>query len=82
MDVREIRPAGYVTLTVTVRSRPELVTVQVSVNLPVVALPVDVTEIYYLAEALTLRWQGPYTISNWVALQQMRKIGRQRTGTA
>ena len=43
------------------------------------AVPLDVTEIYPGAESLTLRWQGPYTLTNWVALQQMRKIGRQQT---
>ena len=42
------------------------------------AIPADVTEIYPKAEMLTLRWQGPYTITNWVALQQMRSIGRAR----
>jgi cellulose synthase/poly-beta-1,6-N-acetylglucosamine synthase-like glycosyltransferase len=42
------------------------------------ALPRDVTEIYPLAEGLNLRWQGPYTLTNWVALRQMRRIGRQR----
>ena len=42
------------------------------------AVPADVTEIYPRAEALTLRWQGPYTLTNWVALRQMRRIGRQR----
>ena len=45
-----------------------------------VAIPRDVTDIYPKAEALTLRWQGPYTITNWFALRQMRTIGRQRMG--
>jgi glycosyltransferase involved in cell wall biosynthesis len=40
------------------------------------AVPKDVTDIYSLADGLTLRWQGPYTISNWVALRQMRRIGQ------
>lgn len=44
------------------------------------AIPRDVTDIYPHAEALTLRWQGPYTITNWFALRQMRTIGRQRMG--
>ena len=43
------------------------------------AIPVDVTDIYPKAESLSLRWQGPYTVTNWVALRQMRKIGRQRS---
>lgn len=42
------------------------------------AIPVDVTEIYPKAASLSLRWQGPYTLTNWVALQQMRAIGRAR----
>lgn len=42
------------------------------------AIPRDVTDIYPKAESLTLRWQGPYTITNWFALRQMRSIGRQR----
>ncbi len=42
------------------------------------AVPRDVQEIYSRAEGLTLRWQGPYTLTNWVALQQMRAIGRTR----
>lgn len=46
------------------------------------AIPADVTEIYHSAEALTLRWQGPYTLTNWVALRQMRKIGRRRARLA
>ena len=41
------------------------------------AIPRDVQDIYARAEGLTLRWQGPYTLTNWVALRQMRRIGRQ-----
>jgi glycosyltransferase involved in cell wall biosynthesis len=44
------------------------------------AVPVDVTDVYRRAEGLSLRWQGPYTLTNWVALRQMRHIGRQRSG--
>lgn len=44
------------------------------------AVPADVTEIYSKADSLSLRWQGPYTLTNWVALRQMRKIGRLREG--
>jgi glycosyltransferase involved in cell wall biosynthesis len=43
------------------------------------AVPRDVQDIYPMAERLTLRWQGVYTITNWVALRQMRRIGRTRT---
>ena len=46
------------------------------------AIPADVTDIYPKADSLSLRWQGPYTLTNWVALRQMRKIGRHRTGLA
>jgi glycosyltransferase involved in cell wall biosynthesis len=46
------------------------------------AIPRDVTEIYLRAESLSLRWQGPYTLTNWVALRQMRKIARQRASPA
>ena len=42
------------------------------------AVPADVTEIYPQADNLTLRWQGFYTITNWVALRQMRAIARTR----
>lgn len=42
------------------------------------ALPVDITELYPLADSLSLRWQGIYTITNWVALRSMRSIGRDR----
>ncbi len=42
------------------------------------AVPADVTEVYPGAERLGLRWQGLYTLTNWVALRQMRTIGRQR----
>ena len=48
----------------------------------IAAMPVDIVELYPQAERLPLRWQGLYTITNWVALRQMRKIGRQRTGLA
>lgn len=42
------------------------------------ALPVDITELYPQADRLSLRWQGLYTITNWVALRSMRSIGRNR----
>lgn len=40
------------------------------------ALPIDITELYSKSEALSLRRQGIYTLTNWVALRQMRHIGR------
>ncbi len=39
-------------------------------------LPVDITHTYGQAEQLGLRRNGLYTVSNWVALRQMREIGR------
>lgn len=39
------------------------------------AIPVDATDLYPEAELLSLRWQGLYTLTNWVALKQMRRIG-------
>ena len=39
------------------------------------AMPTDITELYRSATDLRLRWQGLYTLSNWVALRQMRRIG-------
>ena len=44
------------------------------------AIPADVTDVYPKAESLTLRWQGPYTLTNWVALRQLRRGGRQHRG--
>ena len=46
----------------------------------IVAMPIDITELYPKAENLPLRWQGIYTLTNWVALRHMRQIGRQRAG--
>ena len=42
------------------------------------AMPVDITELYAEARKLSVRWQGLYTLTNWVALNQMRSIGRRR----
>ena len=39
------------------------------------ALPSDVTVTYSGVQSLSLRWQGLYTLTNWVALKQMKKIG-------
>lgn len=45
------------------------------------ALPTDITELYPQADRLSLRWQGLYTITNWVALRWMRKLGSSRGTT-
>lgn len=37
------------------------------------ALPVDITETYTDARDLSLSWNGLYSLSNWVALRQMRQ---------
>lgn len=39
------------------------------------AMPVDIRELYAGAEALSLRRDGIYTLTNWVALRQMRRPG-------
>jgi len=44
-------------------------------------MPRDIRDLYPRAEDLPLRWQGIYTLTNWVALRWMRRIGRSR-GTA
>jgi glycosyltransferase involved in cell wall biosynthesis len=38
------------------------------------ALPTDITELYPLSSSLKLRWAGIYTITNWIALQEMRRF--------
>jgi glycosyltransferase involved in cell wall biosynthesis len=43
------------------------------------AMPEDITELYRRAENLPLRWQGIYTLTNWIALMQMRRTGRVRS---
>jgi hypothetical protein len=40
------------------------------------ALPVDITELYPRAASLRLNWQGIYTLTNLIALRQMRSIGK------
>lgn len=39
-------------------------------------LPTDITCVYGKADRLTLRRDGPYTVSNWFALREMRRLGR------
>ena len=41
-------------------------------------MPVDIRDLYPRSDTLPLRWQGPYTLTNWLALRWMRDIGRQR----
>jgi hypothetical protein len=43
-------------------------------------LPVHVKDIYGEAQRLPLRWNGFYTLTNMVALQQMRNLHRMREG--
>jgi glycosyltransferase involved in cell wall biosynthesis len=42
------------------------------------ALPADVTQLYRDAGSLRLRWQGPYTLTNLIALHRMRRLGQSR----
>lgn len=46
------------------------------------AMPRDITELYPDAVDLPLRWQGIYTLSNWVALRQMRRIAARSSRVA
>jgi glycosyltransferase involved in cell wall biosynthesis len=39
-------------------------------------LPEDITELYHLSANLTVRWRGIYTITDWVALKEMRRFCR------
>lgn len=39
------------------------------------AMPVDIQELYAHAGELRMSWNGVYSLTNWVALKQMRKIG-------
>jgi glycosyltransferase involved in cell wall biosynthesis len=41
----------------------------------IAGLPRDITELYGQAAALSLSWDGLYTLPNWVALTAMRRIG-------
>ena len=44
------------------------------------AMPADITELYPQARSLSLRWQGLYTLTNLIALRQMRRIGASKGG--
>jgi hypothetical protein len=39
----------------------------------IAALPVDITELYGKAESLKLQWAGLYTVTNFIALREMRR---------
>lgn len=39
----------------------------------IAGLPADITHAYAEASALKLNWQGPYTLTNWIALRRMRR---------
>jgi glycosyltransferase involved in cell wall biosynthesis len=41
------------------------------------AMPDDIRQLYADSHALSLRWDGIYTIPNWFALREMRRIGRE-----
>jgi hypothetical protein len=43
----------------------------------VAAMPADIREIYVDANRLQLKWEGVYTITNWLALREMRLRGEQ-----
>lgn len=43
-------------------------------------LPEDIQEVYIEAENLRPVWRGPYTLTHWIALREMRAIGRARSG--
>jgi glycosyltransferase involved in cell wall biosynthesis len=44
-------------------------------------LPADVTDLYDAARSLPLRWQGLYTVTNFIALEKMRKLARSRVSS-
>ena len=39
----------------------------------ITGLPADITDLYAGSGALRLRWQGLYTLTNWIALRQLRE---------
>ena len=40
------------------------------------AMPKNIREIYQDADNLSLRWSGIYTLNNWFALREMRRLAR------
>ena len=47
----------------------------------IAALPTDITALYPGAATLPLQWQGLYTVSNLVALREMRKAAALHSST-
>jgi glycosyltransferase involved in cell wall biosynthesis len=45
-------------------------------------LPSDIRKLYPAANSLRLQWDGVYTLSNWLALRAMRRIGSRFAGQA
>ncbi len=45
-------------------------------RLGIKGLPVHIRDIYQEAERLSLNWDGAYTLSNWIALKNMRRGAR------
>lgn len=43
-------------------------------------MPQHIQELYAGANKLRLTWDGIYTLTSWIALTQMRRIGRERGG--
>jgi len=43
----------------------------------ITAMPDDITRLYRYSDDLELRREGVYTLTNWIALRQMRRIGAQ-----
>ena len=39
-------------------------------------LPIDITELYKDARTLALQWNGLYTVPDWFALREMRRLAR------
>lgn len=46
----------------------------------IAGMPTDITECYGEASSLTLRWDGVYTLPNWVALREMRRYEQKNAG--
>jgi glycosyltransferase involved in cell wall biosynthesis len=46
------------------------------------AMPRDIRELYVGANRLKLSWNGLYTVTNWFALREMRRLGRSSARTA
>ena len=40
------------------------------------AMPRDIREIYGDSKSIGLRWDGIYTVTNWFALREMRRLAR------